>query len=137
MICIFLSYNSVVNSPLHERYCWIVGKKIELDKIVSGSKYLLGEHDFGSFGKSPDKDGHTVRNVRRIEWFCDENMMIMNIQGNAFLYRMVRSIVGTLYMVGTGSWSPSYVDEILKARDRNRSGPLAPAKGLTLMNVEF
>ena len=130
-------YNSTTRSPLHERDCWIVNKKLEIDNMILGGEFLLGEHDFASFGKAPDRHGHTVRDVLKIEWMNDNDMIIMDIIGNAFLYRMVRSIVGTLYMVGTGVWSPTYVQDVLDARNRNMSGPLAPAKGLTLMHVQF
>ena len=130
-------YNAEVRSPLQMRRSWHVKIELDLDAMRSGAKYLVGKYDFASFGKSPDKVGHTVRNVRRLEWRSDNNILIMDIEANAFLYRMGRSIVGTLYMVGVGSWKSSVVEEVLYARDRNRSGPLAPAQGLTLIKIEF
>lgn len=130
-------YNSPVRSPLQMRRSWHVKAELDLEGMRSGAQYLVGEHDFVSFGRSPDKVGHTVRKVRRLKWRSENNMLIMDIEANAFLYRMVRSIVGTLYMVGVGSWKSNVVEEILHAQDRNRSGPLAPAQGLTLIKIEF
>ena len=111
--------------------------KLDLDAIRSGAKYLVGEHDFASFGRSPDKLGHTIRMVSRLDWSANRDSLIMEIEANAFLYRMVRSIVGTLYMVGVGKWNSSVVEEVLHAKDRNKSGPLAPPQGLTLTKIEF
>ena len=130
-------YNAAVRSPIHSRTSWYVKAKLDLDAIRSGAKYLVGEHDFASFGRSPDKLGHTIRMVSRLDWSENRDSLIMEIEANAFLYRMVRSIVGTLYIVGVGKWNSSVVEEVLHAKDRNKSGPLAPPQGLTLIKIEF
>ena len=62
-------------------------------------------------------------------------MIIIRLTGNGFLYNMVRIIVGTLMEVGRGVHDPSWVKEILNARDRNQSGVKAPAQGLTLVSI--
>ncbi|MBE9478687.1 MAG: tRNA pseudouridine(38-40) synthase TruA, partial [Chloroflexi bacterium] len=60
-----------------------------------------------------------------------------DIVANAFLYRMVRSLVGTLLLVGTGELSPAGFEEILRSADRSRAGQVAPAHGLCLMKVNY
>ena len=56
---------------------------------------------------------------------------------NGFLYNMVRIIAGTLLKVGTGEWEPEHVKEVLEARNRKEAGQTAPAKGLTLVGIEY
>ena len=63
--------------------------------------------------------------------------MTMTIQGNGFLYNMVRIIAGTLIMVGRGQIKPQEVKNIIDKRDRREAGPTAPAKGLTLKVIEY
>ena len=130
-------YNAPIRSPLHMRTSWHVKAKLDLGAMRSGAECLVGEHDFASFGRSPNKIGTTTRRVSKLDWREDKYHFIMEIVANAFLYRMVRSIVGTLYMVGVGSWESGVVEEVLHAKDRNKSGPLAPPQGLTLTNIEF
>ncbi len=130
-------YNAPIRSPLHIRKSWHVQAKLDLGAMESAGECLIGEHDFASFGRSPDKLGHTTRTVSRLDWRANKESIIVEIEANAFLYRMVRSIVGTLYMVGVGSWESSVVEQVLQAKDRNKSGPLAPPQGLTLTNIKF
>jgi tRNA pseudouridine38-40 synthase len=68
----------------------------------------------------------------------DENDWIyVDVEGNSFLYNMVRNIVGTLVEVGVGRWKPEKINEILEAKDRTVAGPLAPAAGLCLVHIEY
>ena len=64
-------------------------------------------------------------------------MISVEIEGNGFLYNMVRIIVGTLLKVGMNFYPPEYVLEILEAKDRAKAGPKAPAKGLTLVEIIY
>ena len=67
----------------------------------------------------------------------DDDWIYIDVEGDSFLYNMVRNIVGTLVEVGRGRWKPEKVLEILEARDRTAAGPLAPAAGLCLMCIEY
>ena len=67
----------------------------------------------------------------------DGDKIVLCISGSGFLYNMVRIIAGTLIRVGTGAFPPEAVSEILAARDRRLAGPTAPAKGLTLVGMEY
>lgn len=64
-------------------------------------------------------------------------MITMRICGTGFLYNMVRIIMGTLLKCGMGMYEPSYVQEILLAKDRSKAGPTAEARGLTLVGIEY
>jgi tRNA pseudouridine38-40 synthase len=98
---------------------------------------FVGTKDFKSFASSKDKRDDTIRTIFRCGVTVEGNWLYIDIQGDGFLYNMVRNIVGTLIEVGAGRWKPEKVNEILAARDRIAAGPLAPAAGLCLMRIEY
>jgi tRNA pseudouridine38-40 synthase len=98
---------------------------------------LLGSHDFSSFGKPPQGES-SVRHVFQAEWSVEaDNQLRFCITANAFLYRMVRKIVGTLVQVGAGRLTVDEVRRILEAKDLTLSAPPAPAHGLCLVKVSY
>jgi len=123
-------------SPLERRTAWQVSGKLELDLMAEASRSLIGTQDFGTFGQPPQGE-NTVRTVFRAEWQADGSRLWFDIEANAFLYRMVRSIVGTLVQVGRGQLSPQEVASFLRARDRSLVKQVAPAHGLCLMQVDY
>jgi tRNA pseudouridine38-40 synthase len=131
-------YNAPVRAPLLARYTWhIPAPELSLTALNTASSRLLGRKDFATFGTAPDDDGHTVRNVIQAGWKRGEAIWTFDIEADAFLYRMVRNIVGTLKAVGTGEMTPEDFAEALAAADRSRSGPPAPPSGLCLMEVRY
>jgi tRNA pseudouridine38-40 synthase len=100
------------------------------------SQYLIGSHDFASFGKPPYGE-NTIRQVKQAGWSTSGNLLVFEITANAFLYRMVRTIVGTLVQVGLGQLAVNEIKPILEARDLTRSAPPAPAHGLCLVRVTY
>lgn len=131
--------NRKFDMPVWRRYTHFVYMPLEVDKMKKGAKYLVGEHDFKSFCSSRTQVTDTVRTIYDISVSKDEktDIITVRIQGNGFLYNMVRIIVGTLMKVGLSVYPPEYVQEILDARDRNAAGPKAPAKGLSLICIEY
>lgn len=121
---------------LQRRYAYYVRDKLDLAAMSEASRYLLGSGDFASFGKPPQGE-NTVRHVKRADWSESGSLLFFDITANAFLYRMVRTIVGTLIEVGSGRLAPYEVKDILDARDLTRSAPPAPAHGLCLMRVTY
>ncbi|MBI3762332.1 MAG: tRNA pseudouridine(38-40) synthase TruA [Chloroflexi bacterium] len=131
-------YNAPVRSPLLARYAWHVPTpELSIETLNEASACLVGRKDFATFGTPPDEGGHTVRTVGRAEWKRAEAILTFDIEADAFLYRMVRSVVGTLRAVGAGEMTPARFGEVLAAADRTRSGPAAPAHGLCLMEVKY
>lgn len=126
--------------PVFDRnYIWVPTKKTPLyvPDMERAARFLEGEHDFKSFCTNRQMKKSTVRRIYslRVEQTGDEICMIAT--GNGFLYNMVRILAGTLYEVGTGERKPEEMEQILKARDRQAAGMLAPAKGLTLEKVYY
>ena len=107
---------------------------LDVDRMCQAAAFLTGEHDFKSFCAQVKT---TIRTIYDLQIRKDEDILTIRITGNGFLYNMVRIIAGTLMKVGTGEWEPEYIEEILKAKDRRKAGPTAPAKGLTLLEIRF
>lgn len=123
-------------------FAWHVKIPLDVAAMRQAASYLIGEHDFKSFCMAVSAEGKpTCRNVHQItiepQEIMGESCLVIKVIGNAFLHSMVRTIVGTLVMVGRGLREPEWVAEVLAARDRTAAGENAPAKGLTFWHVEY
>jgi tRNA pseudouridine38-40 synthase len=129
-------YNAPIRSPLRRRQSWYVSAPLAIDLMNRAAAHLVGVHDFATFGQPPQGD-NTVRQVFRADWRRQDELLIFTVEANAFLYRMVRALVGSLKTVGEGTWTVEQFMEALAARDRSRSGTPAPAHGLYLAGVLY
>jgi tRNA pseudouridine38-40 synthase len=129
-------YNAAVRSPLRRQRSWHIAKPLDLARMNQAAACLIGIHDFATFGQPP-KGIVTVREVFAAQWERQNELLVFTIEANAFLYRMVRSIVGSLEEVGEGSWTVEQFEAALAACDRSQSGKVAPAQGLTLVSVTY
>jgi len=133
-------YNRPIRSPLAARYVWQVWPSaLNLEVMQAASRQLLGQHDFAAFGADPDGGENTLRTVTLAEWSAPTagTLLYFDIQANAFLYRMVRSLVGALKCVGTGQLTVEAFGTILASRDRSQCPALAPPQGLCLVEVIY
>jgi tRNA pseudouridine38-40 synthase len=129
-------YNAPMRSPLRRQWSWHVRHPLDVEKMNRAAQCLLGVHDFATFGQPPQGES-TVREVFAAYWQRDDEFLRFFVEANAFLYRMVRSLVGSLQMVGNGRCSLDEFEAAFKACDRNRSGAAAPACGLYLVSVTY
>jgi tRNA pseudouridine38-40 synthase len=123
-------------SPVERRVAWHISGNLDVARMAGASDRLIGTHDFATFGRPPQGE-NTVRTVVDTEWQKNGTLVTFDIEANAFLYRMVRSIVGTLVLVGLGQLSQTDFEMILHGRDRSRIKKVAPAQGLCLMRVDY
>ncbi len=123
-------------SPLARRYAWHIMPAPDVDRMAQGSRCLLGTHDFATFGRPPQGE-NTVRTVIRADLWQEEHFVTFDVEADAFLNRMIRSIVGTLVLVGWGQMSPEEFEMLMQARDRSLIKQVAPAHGLVLMQVNY
>jgi tRNA pseudouridine38-40 synthase len=121
---------------LQRRYTYHVRDKLDVEAMRQASQFFIGSHDFASFGKPP-QGNITVRQVMQTDWSLEKNELTFSITANAFLYRMVRKIVGTLVQVGLGRLATNDVKAILDAKDLTQSASPAPAHGLCLVKVAY
>lgn len=133
---VYSIHTEAVRNPLQHRYSWYVPHRLDMAQMNEAAEKLIGEHDFATFGQPP-KGNNTQRTLFKAYWEQDDTKYNFTIQGNAFLYRMVRRIVSMLKRVGEGKMSPARFDEILKAKDVGLASPPAPACGLVLSSVWY
>lgn len=123
------------------RYSHHVPESLDLEAMRIASRLLLGRHDFRAFASGtsepPSPRRTTERRVYRADWTEAGNFLYFDICADGFLRQMVRGIVGTLLWVGRGRMAPGAMAELLAAADRSAAGPNAPARGLTLVHVEY
>ena len=124
-------------SVMKRRYAHHVSRPLNVEAMAKASRDLLGQQDFAAFGKPP-QGNNSIRSVTCADWYVsDDKQLTFKITANAFLYRMVRTIVGTLIQIGMGQGSVGSISEILESCDLTRSAAPAPACGLCLMNVVY
>lgn len=134
-------YNSPVRPVLHRNYCWHVAPNLDVMAMDAAAKALVGRQDFKSFASAADSRQDSVRTVFR----CDvggkadgaDRWIYVNVEGDGFLYNMVRNIVGSLAEVGLGRWPVEKIAEVLAAKDRRSAGPIAPPNGLCLIWIKY
>jgi len=130
-------WNSAFPMPVCRLYSHFIYVPLDIALMQEAADYLIGEHDFKSFCSVNTTAETTVRTIYDITLDKSGDMITIRITGSGFLYNMVRIIVGTLIEVGRGNQAPGKMVDILKACDRAKAGPTAPACGLTLVNVRF
>jgi len=117
--------------------CWHIPKKLDIEMMNNAAQMLVGTKDFKSFATAKDRREHTVRTIFSCNVTGEDKWIYVDVEGDGFLYNMVRNIVGTLVEVGVGRWKPEKIIEILQTKDRQAAGPLAPAAGLCLIRIEY
>ena len=112
-------------------------RRLDIDSMVTGSRYLLGEHDFSAFRGAACQARNPVRRLEKIAIRRWRDFIIIEVKATAFLYHMVRNIVGTLLAVAAGEKPATWVESVLLSRDRRRASVTAPADGLYLVAVDY
>jgi tRNA pseudouridine38-40 synthase len=129
-------HNDPVRQPFKRHYSWHVRQKLDVEKMNYAARSLLGVQDFATFGQPP-QGNNSVRELFLAHWTRSEYDLTFRIEATAFLYRMVRSIVGSLKLVGEGAWSVEAFVQAFRAVDRSRCGTVAPPQGLHLVNITY
>ncbi len=124
-------------NPLTRNYAYFVYKPLNMEKMKVAAEMLIGTHDFKSFCSTNTTVEDTVRTIYQISLSKSEDEIQITIQGNGFLYNMVRIIAGTLVQIGLGQSKYEDIETILLAKDRTLAGPTAPAHGLMLKSIEY
>jgi len=133
----YFIYRAPVRNPLVDRYSLHVKRDLSIEAMDQAARMLVGEHDFMAFG-SPPQGNNSVRRIFEVGWHeLDPDWLLFDVQANAFLYRMVRMLVGTMLRVGYGALSVDEFEEILQTQNRAKAGPAVAAKGLMLESVIY
>jgi tRNA pseudouridine38-40 synthase len=124
-------------AELASRYAWHVRYPLDMDRLRAGAAHLVGTHDFAGFASQGSPRESTTRTVVRVGIRRQLHEVLIDVEGDGFLYNQVRNMVGTLVEIGRGRWPPERVPEILTARDRRLAGRTAPPHGLCLQWVRY
>ncbi|MCW0425978.1 tRNA pseudouridine synthase A [Xanthomonas sacchari] len=108
-------------------------RPLQADAMHAAAQALLGEQDFSAFRSVQCQALHARRELQSIVVSRSGELVEIQVQANAFLHHMVRNIVGSLVMVGTGEKPVSWIGELLAGRDRRVAGPTAPPQGLVFV----
>lgn len=127
-----------VQSPFRRFYATPTnGVKPDVSAMKEAAQYILGTHDFSAFCAANTGVKDKVRTVEAIEFEWHGEELHMTVEGNGFLYNMVRIIAGTLWEVGTGKRISTELEGIVASMDRSKAGKTASAQGLCLEKVYY
>jgi len=131
----YVILNRPFRSALQRQQAAWFHKPLDATRMNAAGRYLLGEHDFTSFRALGCQARHPVRTVYSLEVERRGDLIVLEVEANAFLHHMVRNIAGVLMAIGTGERPLYWVQEVLEVRNRTLGGVTAPPEGLYLINV--
>jgi tRNA pseudouridine38-40 synthase len=136
---VYRSIVSRIRPVIARHYFHWIRTSVDLTAIRRAAAVLVGRHDFAAFASNPGypRRRGTVRHVQRLRVVRRSHGFDLVVQADGFLYNMVRTIAGTLILVGKGARTPESMVDLLASRDRRRAGPNAPACGLYLQRVLY
>ncbi len=121
---------------LQDRVAW-THHRLDAERMHEAAQPLVGEHDFSAFRAVACQAAHPVREIHAVRVQRSGELVLIDVEANAFLHHMVRIVAGTLLSVGAGERSTDWPAELLAGGDRTRSGITAPACGLYLTRVAY
>ncbi len=116
---------------------WERRADLDLAAMRSGARHLLGRHDFSAFAAAGRTTTNDVRTLQAVHIQRRRGGLVFAFQGDGFLYKMVRNLVGSLIEVGRGRWGPPWIASVLQSRERSRAAATAPPEGLVLWRVLY
>ena len=130
-------YFKSARDPLRDRYSWRIWPVVDFERMGKVADLLIGQHDFAAFGSPQNSGGRTERVVSNAFWEDHGDESIFDIKANGFLYHMVRRLVRFQVDVGLGRRDPKSIKKLLDNSSATMIQGLAPAKGLTLVEVTY
>jgi len=134
----YFVWNHTAMNPLLRTTAWHVTRPLNVKAMRAAAKLFVGKHDFQSFAANPGYAKETtVRTLMRCDVKRSGPQYTFIIEGDGFLYKMCRGIVGTIVQIGLGKFPPSEIKHMLEKKDRRVAGMTAPAHGLVLWKVFY
>lgn len=122
---------------LYRNYVYHYKHSLDVEAMKEGAKYFIGLHDFEAFKTKGSSVKTSIRDVKELYIYKEQDHIKLYITADGFLYNMVRIIVGTLIDIGLYKNKPEYIKEIIVSKDRNKAGKVVPANGLCLEKVYY
>lgn len=133
----YILYNHPIRPSLLGDYVSWHYYPLNVEYMQAAAQYWVGEHDFSSFRAAGCQSKSPVRTIKSIALTRQGDMILIDVAGNAFLYHMVRNMVGVLLEIGAGRQPITWANEVLLAKDRKATFVTAPAHGLYLVGVDY
>ena len=118
-------------------YIWSIRRQVNIEKLNRMASLLNGEMDCATFAAAGDQSLSTFRYIEKAHFFYEGEMLVFEICANAFLWKMVRSIVGSLLYYEKKGFDKEEFLKIIESHDRSKAGPTAPSTGLFLWHISF
>ena len=135
---VYRIWNGPQRHPMYEKYALWMKKPLDANYLNSIVKEYVGTHDFAAFcGAGRDLQGTTERTIHSCTVTREGDLVLFTVEGDGFLYNMVRIMVGTLLEIAAGRMAPDSIPAILEGHDRAAAGPTAPPQGLCLERVFY
>lgn len=134
---VYQFYESPFPRTFLDAYALRLRSGCDLEKMKSASELFVGTHDFGAYQAVGSTATNTVRTIYGVKWYKREACWCMEVEGNGFLYHMVRNMVGILLHIGRDKLKPSAITQSFDHRTRSQLPPTAPAHGLYLKKVVY
>ena len=134
----YIIYNNKVKPCINRnKVSWYFLKKLDEKKMQIAASKLIGTKDFSCFRSSHCQSNSPIRTINDIVVTRHNNYIYIDISANSFLYNMVRNLVGSLALVGSGEKDEDWIEDLLVSKDRKKAGKQFPASGLYLVSVEY
>lgn len=134
----YKAFISRIKQPLKRNYYIQIVPPVDIELIKECAKKIVGKHDFLAFSVDNNQERlNTVREIYSLEIEVQGEDIIFTIEGNGFLYKMVRTIIGTLIWIGKGKLPPDVIDKMFETGSRCLGGKTMPPNGLVLKSVEY
>lgn len=122
---------------LERERAWGVFRRLDAKAMDEAAKVLIGHHDFTTFRSTECQAESPVKTLDKLAVSRHGEVIRVEVSARSFLHNQVRSMVGSLKLVGEGKWTAHDLETALAARDRARCGPVAPPHGLYLLKVDY
>ncbi|WP_458119006.1 tRNA pseudouridine(38-40) synthase TruA [Paenibacillus sp. Z6-24] len=130
-------WNREYSHPFMRKYSMHVVKPLDIHRMRQAAAHFIGEHDFTAYANAKSKKKDSVRTIYTLDIQEKDGFIEFRVQGNGFLYNMVRKMVGTLIAVGLGEKLADDIPAIILSKERLQTGGMAEAEGLYLEEISF
>jgi tRNA pseudouridine38-40 synthase len=129
--------NRRADLALERLRAWRVPRRLDARAMHDAAQRLVGHHDFTTFRSTECQAKSPMRTLDRLDVARDGDVLTVEVSARSFLHNQVRSMVGSLALVGDAKWTADDLAAALAARDRTACAPVAPAEGLYLVRVDY
>ena len=133
----YLIYSAPVKPAILSQGVTWTHKPLSVSRMRDAAACLVGEHDFSAYRAVACQAHSPVRTIRSLDVYQRGQIIVIDVQANAFLHHMVRNIAGVLMKIGAGEADVSWSQEVLSSKDRRKGGVTAPPWGLYFCDVEY